>query len=460
MNPVPEQTDPGERSTARLYRAALGEASAGRYLPVFARFDDRGMAGPSWNSAAALFHLGWLVHHRLWGPLAGCAALAAAVSLAVAGLWQLAPAWPTGIKLGISLALVLGAMLLPGLWGTAWLHTRSRRRMIAAVERAATVDGACITLGAEARDRQRRNTWGLAGLLSAGVLAALLWQTVPWSTFAGGTQADVPAPPAEPVAEASPSSALPAVAGAVQPQAVAVAPVDTTRAGISEVQTPAPVPAPAVAEVRPEPVSPAGPPAVQPATRSSTPVADPVAVPTPKAVTPPVVSGETAKVRASSSSSATSPAVPVATDDSPPAAPRPAPLKSGPSSAKVLPQPVPGKPVVPAAVPVSSPEPAVQAPGPTASGLSTPDTATATNDIRPRVKGFGVAVGMFAVADNAERVAAQLSRAGLPVLSDPVESARGRLIRVRVGPFERRDQADAAAVRVKALGLEARVYTP
>lgn len=458
MNFVPEQTDPGERSTARLYRAALGEASAGRYLPVFARFDDRGMAGPSWNSAAALFHLGWLVHHRLWGPLAGCAALAAAVSLALAGLWQLAPAWPTGIKLGISLALVLGAMLLPGLWGTAWLHTRSRRRMIAAVERAATVDGACITLGAEARDRQRRNTWGLAGLLSAGVLAALLWQTVPWSTFAGDTRADVSAPPTEPVAQASPSSVVPAVADAVKPLTVATSPVDTIRAGISEVQAPAPVPAPAVAEVRPEPASPADPPAVQPATRSSTPVADPVAVPTPKAVTPPVVSGATAKVRASSSAS--SPAVPVATDESPPAAPRPAPPKSGPASAKALPQPVPGKPVVQAAESASPPEPAVQAPGPVASGPSTPATATATNDIRPRVKGFGVAVGMFAVADNAERVAAQLSRAGLPVLSDPVESARGRLIRVRVGPFERRDQADAAAVRVRALGLEARVYVP
>lgn len=455
---MPDQTDPGERSTARLYRAALGEASAGRYLPVFARFDDHGMAGPTWNSAAAVFHLGWLVHHRLWGPLAGCAALAAAVWLAVAGLWQLAPGWPTGIKLGMSLALVLGAMLLPGVWGTAWLHMRSRRRMIAAVERAATVDGACITLSAEARDRQRRNTWGLAGLLSAGVLAVLLWQTVPWSTFAGDTQAPLPAPPV-PVEAVEPSRAAPAMVDAVQPQPEAGSLADTTRGKPEEAQapTPVPAPAPAVAEVRSAPASPGGPPAAQETPRSSTMVADQAAVSTPEAVSQPAAAAGSAaaKVRAASSL-----AVSGATAEPTPSVLQPAPLKSRPSSAKALPQSTSGKPVVPAVEAASSPVSVVQTPGTVASGPNAPATATASNEIRPRIKGFGVAVGMFAVADNAERVASQLSRAGLPVLSDPVESARGRLIRVRVGPFEQREQADAAAVRVKALGLEARVYTP
>ena len=80
--------------------------------------------------------------------------------------------------------------------------------------------------------------------------------------------------------------------------------------------------------------------------------------------------------------------------------------------------------------------------------------------IRPRPKGFGVNVGMFAVAGNAERVKARLAEAGLPVLDDPVESARGPLTRVRVGPFDRREDAEAAAQKVRALGLEARVYAP
>ena len=84
----------------------------------------------------------------------------------------------------------------------------------------------------------------------------------------------------------------------------------------------------------------------------------------------------------------------------------------------------------------------------------------AVADVRARVQGFGVSVGLFAVADNAERAAAALAGAGLPVISDPIESARGPMTRVRVGPFETRAQAESAAERVRALGLEARVYAP
>ena len=77
-----------------------------------------------------------------------------------------------------------------------------------------------------------------------------------------------------------------------------------------------------------------------------------------------------------------------------------------------------------------------------------------------RVKEHGVSVGLFAVPENAERIQAKLAAAGLPALKEPIESANGPLTRVRVGPFERRDQALAAAERVRALGLDARVYAP
>jgi cell division protein FtsN len=75
-------------------------------------------------------------------------------------------------------------------------------------------------------------------------------------------------------------------------------------------------------------------------------------------------------------------------------------------------------------------------------------------------KGHGVSVGLFAVPVNAERIRAKLAAAGLPVLEEPIESVHGTLTRVRVGPFERLDQAQAAAKRVRALGLDARVYAP
>ena len=77
-----------------------------------------------------------------------------------------------------------------------------------------------------------------------------------------------------------------------------------------------------------------------------------------------------------------------------------------------------------------------------------------------RVKEHGVSVGLFAVPENAERIQAKLAAAGLPALKEPIESANGSLTRVRVGPFKRRDQAQAAAEQVRALGLDARVYAP
>ena len=69
-------------------------------------------------------------------------------------------------------------------------------------------------------------------------------------------------------------------------------------------------------------------------------------------------------------------------------------------------------------------------------------------------------VGIFADPANAERAAARLRQAGLPVRTDPVESARGPLTRVRVGPFDTPDQAEAAAETVRNVGLEARVFGP
>lgn len=146
----------------------------------------------------------------------------------------------------------------------------------------------------------------------------------------------------------------------------------------------------------------------------------------------PVVAGEQASARPPQ----TPPPIPAP-------APKPVPVPAQAEAAPALAQP---EPVI--AIPVVAPTAAL------------PPPASATSGIRPRVRGFGVNVGLFAVVANAERAKARLSEAGLPVLDDPIESARGPLIRVRVGPFERREQAEAAAQKVRALGLEARVYAP
>jgi cell division protein FtsN len=121
--------------------------------------------------------------------------------------------------------------------------------------------------------------------------------------------------------------------------------------------------------------------------------------------------------------------------------------------------PVAAQPALPKPEPEPDLEPVIE--HPVASPAAAPGPAAPeAPGIRPRPRGFGVNVGMFAVASNAERVKARLAEAGLPVLDDPVESARGPLTRIRVGPFDQREQAEAAAKTVRTLGLEARVYAP
>lgn len=331
--------------TEALYRAALGPSGTGVYLTAFARFEERGRSGPVWCTRAALGNLAWLVYWRLWDAVLAQAGLTVAGVAALGWLWLRADGLPMGVRIGVSMAIVLLWCALPGLWGLAWLHGGLRQRGTTAVQEADTFK--------EALERLERseNAWRLPGLgaSAASVLAIALLAGVVWQQWrAPVVAASAPPPPVQP------PTANPVTVPAAPPGAVPVA---------------APVPAPAPAITQPAQVQPAQ---VQPE------------------------------------------------PDLEPLIERPA--------------------ARPAAAPVPS---ILEAPA-----------------IRPRVRGFGVNVGMFALEANAERAQAQLVEAGLPVLADPIESARGPLTRVRVGPFERREQAEAAAATVRSLGLEARVYAP
>ena len=354
--PISPATEPNAQQD--LYRAALGPVHAEHYLPAFARFDERGANGPTWNTAAALGNLVWLVYRQLWG---------AAGEFAVAlGIWALIAyglaAWvdflPLGVRAGLALALLFLLLLVPGLYGTALLHAQVRRRMIAAVKQAATVDEACTLLRWRGAAERRRGAWGVAGLLLAALLAGWVWVSwpAPSTASSAGSGAAAPVEQVSPAPAAPPAEPLPATPSVTAPDTAAAAPIDA-----------------------------------QPAAAQSLPPAD-----------------------------------------SPPVLPAAAPTETQPSSA--------------------------------ASDAAAPPVAAAAEPAAPevpvRIKAYGVSVGLFAVAANAERVRRQLEAAGLPVLSDPIESARGPLTRVRVGPFDSRDQAQAAADRVRALGLDARVYAP
>ena len=76
------------------------------------------------------------------------------------------------------------------------------------------------------------------------------------------------------------------------------------------------------------------------------------------------------------------------------------------------------------------------------------------------ITSYRINVGLFAVASNAQAVREKLEAQKLPVLTDTLEMPRGTRIRVRVGPFTTQEQAQAAAIKIRTLGLEAVISEP
>lgn len=68
---------------------------------------------------------------------------------------------------------------------------------------------------------------------------------------------------------------------------------------------------------------------------------------------------------------------------------------------------------------------------------------------------YYINVGLFAKASNARKAHAKLIDAGLVSVRQAVKSRKGKLMRVRVGPFDSQAQADAAVEKIHALQLDA-----
>jgi DedD protein len=66
-----------------------------------------------------------------------------------------------------------------------------------------------------------------------------------------------------------------------------------------------------------------------------------------------------------------------------------------------------------------------------------------------------VQVGAFAEVERAREARLKLERAGLRTYTHVAQTPQGQRIRVRLGPFATRAEADKAAARAKALGLPA-----
>ena len=146
---------PEEDVTTTLYRAAIGPVSNGYYLPIFSRFEAADRAGISWNTAASLLTLNWLVFRKLWVAALAYVGALVAVGLLVFGIGHLVFQFSDGLLMALAVGFGLIAFVLPGLFGNALFHGECRKAMAKALTGHSNVADARDALMSQASDRNR-----------------------------------------------------------------------------------------------------------------------------------------------------------------------------------------------------------------------------------------------------------------------------------------------------------------
>ncbi|WP_439391553.1 SPOR domain-containing protein [Ideonella sp. YS5] len=152
---------------------------------------------------------------------------------------------------------------------------------------------------------------------------------------------------------------------------------------------------------------------------------------------------------------------------------RPAPAQVAPPPVEPAVRPAEVKPaarpaeVKPAARPEPKPEAKVDSkpaepPRPVAEAARPAESASkveaARNSEAAKDDGrYVVQIGAFAEATGAREARMKVEALGLKTYTQVIESATGRRIRVRVGPYPTKAEADKAAARIKSGGLQAAV---
>lgn len=272
---------PHESPTQALYRAALGPVQSEHHLRVFERFDSLGAAVPSWNWAAALVTLNWLIYRRLWRIAALYAVLVGAVA---AALWGLA--WgrlPDGVTLGLAGALALAAIAVPGLYGNAWLHGQLRMALVEAARQAPSMADAAEVLRQRAPSLPRLLVLCLVNLLLLAAVVVWSWRSdraAPAATplAAATTAAPTTSAEAASAAQTAPSgTVIETVTSPLLPQATAATkPAEAARPQVAAPTIETPPQSAATPPVSAAPMPAPPPPAPQPSA-SPEPAPEPVA---------------------------------------------------------------------------------------------------------------------------------------------------------------------------------------
>ena len=85
--------------------------------------------------------------------------------------------------------------------------------------------------------------------------------------------------------------------------------------------------------------------------------------------------------------------------------------------------------------------------------------SAAQEDAAPSKARFVVQAGAFADAHTAQSVRAKIEKAGFKTYTQVVDTSQGKRVRVRIGPFASRDEAERVLHRLQALGVGGAVLT-
>ena len=424
--PAMSLDSPSDNAMAAMSRLALGPVNTDYYLKVFERFDDTGRTTTTWNWAACLCTLNWMLFRQLWGAALVYVAAAEGLALIVFGVGRSFLHWPVGIELGVLGAFAVLAFAVPGLYGNAILYADVRKRIARALAASRTVPEACALLEKQASSRKRLQVLVLANVV-LGLAALIAYLALspsdvkplalePAVTVAQATAAAQAAPATKPV------GALP------EPEAEGATTLPMPAPEVTTEPPPAPAPQAPAAALKPAPVASAPLAVAQaPATTAVQKSAEPPA---------PVPSASSTPSPAAAKASTPKPATPPASTRAP------APAASATATA-------------PARRDAASRAAARTKPKTPAAAASSADTALPTVGTAP---GYYINVGLFAEEANARKTQARLLNEGLPAFRQELNNSKGRRIRVRVGPYATRAQADTAAEAIRAMALDAVVF--
>jgi cell division protein FtsN len=291
-----------------------------------------------------------------------------------------------------------GAFVLPGLYANAWFYTYCSEKISAALRSTAEIKDACEVLTSQASTNKR--WFGLASVNVA--MMALLAGVVTFVMSPGQEGTQLAQTRESPLMASGPLATQPVVASAdavrpqTQPAALSMnAPVATPPAAASE-PVPQLTPPDKIAEV---------------ATKAAEKPAEKAAL-----------SAEPAR----------------------PELPKPVQVAAASANMPVAPASAQATVVATPAVQVAQAQPAPAV-------VARPAPAVRLRYV------WVVQVGAYAQESNAQATRARVEELGLETGAEPVTTAAGQLIRVRVGPFTRLDEAEKAALRIRSLDLPALV---